>query len=205
MNEIWVLDDESALAGTYKELLSSKYPARAFSSPSEALAAFEKEEPAVFITDMKMPEMNGLDLIEKLRKNAKQTPVILVSGYAEKEHLVRASNVGISGFLEKPLEAKHLLEMVDKTIADAHSLEHLTRLNQLLSARCAKLDALTVRYFDRLVHAENLLERNGISPFSTDEEKLNHLLNLGIERTLNEEIRRLRQEVEQLTTTKPNS
>jgi FixJ family two-component response regulator len=205
MNEIWILDDESALAGTYKELLSTKYHARAFSSPSEALAAFEKEEPALFITDMKMPEMNGIDLIEKLRKNAKQTPVILVSGYAEKEHLVRASNVGISGFLEKPLEAKHLLEMVDKTISDTKSHEHLLQLNRVLDSRCRKLEALAIRYFDRLARAENILEAKGISQFSTDEEKLTHLLNLGLERTLNEEIRQLRQESARLSLTKTSS
>jgi FixJ family two-component response regulator len=74
--------------------------------PGECLIA----ETTCLITDLQMPELNGLELQEALRSQGYQTPVIVITAYPNKKHRTRAFANGAVGFLSKPFNEQCLIE-----------------------------------------------------------------------------------------------
>ncbi len=68
------------------------------------------------ITDFAMPEMNGMELLEKIRTMHKRLPVIIMTAYGDKELVVEAMNNRCDGFLDKPFDLKELLETIEKNL-----------------------------------------------------------------------------------------
>jgi len=84
----------------------------------EALALYEayhKENKSYFdiiVTDMKMPNMNGIEFSKAVFQQNKEQRIIVISAYSEQEHLIEFINIGIQGFLQKPLSSENLLQVL---------------------------------------------------------------------------------------------
>jgi DNA-binding response OmpR family regulator len=76
----------------------------------EALALYEKEHADFVLTDIKMPQMDGLTLIKKIRERDYGIPVILLTGFAEQSMILSASNLSIDAYLVKPIELDSLVQ-----------------------------------------------------------------------------------------------
>ncbi|MCG8618094.1 MAG: PAS domain S-box protein [Desulfobacterales bacterium] len=115
---ILLVDDEPAILTLTKNQLSSiGYEVETQENPLEALEAI-RSEPARFdllITDMTMPHMTGDQLIHDVRRINPDLPVLLCTGYSEKIDLERARELGMDGYLEKPIVKTELARQI-KTI-----------------------------------------------------------------------------------------
>ncbi|MEO0278133.1 MAG: helix-turn-helix domain-containing protein [candidate division WOR-3 bacterium] len=80
----------------------------------EALALVDDLLPDVVFTDIRMPVMGGLELIETLQTRYPYIKTVIVSGYADFEYAQRAISFGVSGYLLKPVEIEHLRRVLDK-------------------------------------------------------------------------------------------
>ena len=80
----------------------------------EALQVAEKEKPDLILLDTNMPEMNGHETLERLRKHPilKGIPVIMVTALCEKDDIAKASSFGIEGYVTKPIDFTGLLEKI---------------------------------------------------------------------------------------------
>ncbi len=76
----------------------------------DGLKKFKKYKPDIVITDIMMPILDGLSLTQEIRRIAKQTPVVILSAFSEKERLLRAIDVGVDKYLMKPIDPDVLLE-----------------------------------------------------------------------------------------------
>lgn len=76
----------------------------------EALALYEREHVDFILTDIKMPQMDGLELIKKIREKDYATPIILLTGFAEQSMVLTASNLAIDAYLVKPIELDSLIQ-----------------------------------------------------------------------------------------------
>jgi CheY-like chemotaxis protein len=116
---ILLLDDEPALTASHKRLLErQKYRVTICHQPSEALEAF-RANPAGFdlpITDLTMPEMNGLEVTREFHALHPELPVILVSGHAPDLTRKALDAAGIAELLEKPISPTALAEVVQRAL-----------------------------------------------------------------------------------------
>ncbi|MCX8070187.1 MAG: response regulator [Thermodesulfovibrionales bacterium] len=95
----------------------------------EGLDVFRQNDIALIITDNIMPNMNGLDMIEEIRKKDTKTPVILVTGYMDTEFLIRAINLGVTQFVAKPINYDTLYNAIE-IATQRVILENLQRKTQ---------------------------------------------------------------------------
>lgn len=85
---------------------------------SEALKIIEKEGINLLVTDIQMPKLNGMNLIEKSKKFSEHLKVIVISGYAEFEYAQKSIRFGVNDYLLKPFRSKKLLEVVNRARDD---------------------------------------------------------------------------------------
>ena len=107
-----LVDDEPPVLSVNTQLLrSAGYEVEAYADPQEALSRFS-EKPGSYlavITDFSMPELNGLQLAERLRTIRAGTPIVLITGFAESSVLSNSAAGRVDGVLEKPFRRDQLL------------------------------------------------------------------------------------------------
>ncbi len=86
---------------------------------SEAFDIYKNKQPNIIITDINLPKIDGLELIESIRKQDKTTPIIILSAYSDQSKLLRAIKLGLSEYLIKPVPHKKLL-LILETIAQEY-------------------------------------------------------------------------------------
>jgi DNA-binding NtrC family response regulator len=120
---VWLLEDEPDLADCYSEMLASAdLRVQIFSNPTLALKELSDRHivPDVVVTDLRMPQMDGMTFIRAIRNLNMQAPVILLSAFLERQVLLNAQQLGVTGFLEKPVSERTLKAEVDRAY-DARS------------------------------------------------------------------------------------
>lgn len=80
----------------------------------EALEIVSKEYPDVIITDIRMPIMDGIDMIKQLRFDGNNVPIVILSGYSEFEYARRGIEYNVIGYILKPIKNNELLENVER-------------------------------------------------------------------------------------------
>jgi len=113
---ILVVDDEPAICKVLSHLLSDEgFRVRTASDGQDALEQVAVEPPDLIITDVRMPRLDGLTMLRRLREQGFGSPVILVSAHH--------SGIGVSGvqFLEKPFDIDHLMSVVNGLISPQRS------------------------------------------------------------------------------------
>ena len=84
----------------------------------EALKMYEKYQPHIIITDIKMPKLNGLDMVRKVRKTDKTTKIIIATAFLETSYLLDAVELGLIKYLIKPITEDKLLPVLKSCILD---------------------------------------------------------------------------------------
>jgi two-component system, response regulator YesN len=84
----------------------------------EALEIFTKHKPQVILTDIKMPFMDGLELLEKIKAENDDTYIIIISGYDEFQYAQKALKLGAYDFILKPIELDYLEQILTKINTD---------------------------------------------------------------------------------------
>ena len=110
----YIVDDEQQILDILSGLISDlNFAVKTFKSAKELLAEVEDDAPDVILSDIKMPEMSGDQLIKEIRNKDIDTPVIFISGYISKEVMLEALSYGAYGFIEKPFNEVYLKSICD--------------------------------------------------------------------------------------------
>jgi two-component system cell cycle response regulator len=127
---ILVVDDDQRVCEVLKELLGAlQFPTASALSGSEALKML-KDKPYTFVlADMKMPEMNGMELIRQSRENFPSVSVIAMTGYADEYKYVDIINAGANDFLKKPIDIAELEAKIIRCISERDLKKELSRLS----------------------------------------------------------------------------
>jgi len=108
---VLVIDDEEELARSLAEYLESfSMTVDTLSSPERWRVQLSGREYDAILLDIRMPEITGIELIQQIRAEHWQTPIIMVSGYASVDNIVRCMKFGALNFFEKPLDLARLRE-----------------------------------------------------------------------------------------------
>lgn len=110
MKTVLIIDDEIAIRETLEQILSYEgYDVKKAGSGAEGLAVVASSAPDVILLDVKMPGMDGFEVLDRLAADGHRMPVIVVSGHGNIETAVDAVKKGAYDFLEKPLDRSRLL------------------------------------------------------------------------------------------------
>ena len=113
--EVWVVDDDQSVRWVLeKALRQADMRTRSFERGEHLLDAIDKEIPDVLITDVRMPGMDGLALLERLSRSCPNLPVIVVTAHSDLENAVAAYQGGAFEYLPKPFDVDEAIELVRK-------------------------------------------------------------------------------------------
>src|SRR5256712_8847525 len=116
-SKVLVVDDEPAERDGLARLVGQwGYEVETAASGEEALELVETHHPAVVVTDLVLPEMDGLTLLQKLRETGRPPAVLLVTGHATVESAGAAMRHGAFDYLTKPVDATRLQVLLEKSI-----------------------------------------------------------------------------------------
>ena len=118
MAKILIVDDSSTMRESLDLVLSSAgYEVDAAINGVEGLKFYtEKKDYMLVITDVNMPEMNGLDLLSNIRKLSKDIPVVVLTTETEKEKIDLAKSLKANAWIIKPFKPNDLLSVVSKLV-----------------------------------------------------------------------------------------
>jgi two-component system response regulator FixJ len=149
---VFVVDDDADVRDSLCALLESAgVAAEAYDSARAFLDAYQPERSGCLIADIRMPDMDGLELQEELNRRSGALPVIVVTGHADVPLAVRAMKAGAVDLIEKPYDDALLLASVRRALAKAHSARGLAAAAEAAKARIANLSARERQVLDLLV------------------------------------------------------
>ena len=139
---ILVIDDEETIRNLLKSRLERDgHHVTVFSNAAEAQSHMNKDSyTGVVITDLKMPGMNGMDLLQWSRENHKHVRVIMVTGHGDKEGAVQALRLGAADYLEKPFDMDELAHTVSRCMREFQLESENSDLLARLEARAERAE-----------------------------------------------------------------
>jgi two-component system response regulator FixJ len=140
---VYIVDDDDAVRDSLSVLLqASGYRVRSFGLAREFLDAAPNLPFGCLIVDIRMPEMDGLELQSSLNERSWRFPMIVVTGHGDVPLAVRAMKAGALDFIEKPFASQAILASVDVALA---RLDRGGERDPAATAAAAKLDLLSPR------------------------------------------------------------
>ena len=148
---VLLVDDEPNILAGHKRALRSEFDVHVALGGEAALATLESSGPfAVVVSDMKMPKMSGIELLEKIRKAYPKIVQIVLTGYADLELAISAVNSGnVFRFLTKPCSPANLIKAIQASV-DQHTMTEVAEELAIVKRLKDGLEC-TLRAFTRLV------------------------------------------------------
>jgi len=124
--QVLVIDDDAVVGRSFDRVLSEKgYEVSTALSGEEALETINETNFDVVFTDIKMPGMDGLEVTERIKARCPWTPVVVITGYGTDDNEAKASVLGASGFVRKPLTPEMIESITLKAVNDAEKVEEV--------------------------------------------------------------------------------
>ncbi len=116
---VWIIDDDRSIRWVLeKALLRENIPCMTFSSATDALRELERSEPSAVLSDIRMPGVSGLELLQSLKERLPKVPVIIMTAYSDLDSAVAAFQGGAFEYLPKPFDVDQALELVRRALAE---------------------------------------------------------------------------------------
>jgi len=111
-------DEESSRIGLSKILTKSGYDVVTAEDGAQAVERLKKHKCDLVITDMKMPRMDGIELLRKIKEDFADIGVIIVTAYGEVDSYLEAMNLGAFEYLNKPIKIDELKKVIAKVLEE---------------------------------------------------------------------------------------
>ncbi len=110
---VHIVDDDDAVRDSVSFLLATAHiPVKSYESAAAFVSAFPQFAEGCIVSDIRMPEMTGIDLLKWLRERGATIPVIMITGHGDVPLAVEAMKLGAVDFIEKPFDDERLLEAI---------------------------------------------------------------------------------------------
>ena len=129
---IFIVDDEPKIRNGMGKLLSAhpRWQVQTFADAKSALHRLYEGEADVIITDIQMPDVSGLDMIEAVRQVNKSVPILILSGYSRFDYAQRAIESGVRKYLTKPTDPVDLIAALEQIEAINWAKPTIQRLSE---------------------------------------------------------------------------
>ncbi len=165
---VHIVDDDAPMRDSVAFLLGAEnIQTRTYESARALLDRLHALESGCIITDIRMPEMNGLEMVTELKRLQVPHPVIVLTGHADVSLAVQAMKAGVVDFLEKPFEDEALLRAVRATLSRSGDEACRQKERAELAERLAQLTARERDVYEAIVSGDSnkaAAIKLGISP-----------------------------------------
>ena len=165
---VHVIDDDEAVRESLAFLFrSAKVEAKVYESAALFLKALPNIKSGCVVTDVRMPEISGIDLLRRLREQKIALPVIVITGHGDVPLAVEAMKIGATDFIEKPFDDEVLLTAVRAALNQQEHEGEKSAERSEVGGRLATLSARERQVLEGLVagHANKVIAFDlGISP-----------------------------------------
>jgi two-component system response regulator FixJ len=149
---VYVIDDDPAMRDSLDFLLNSAgFNVRLFDNALTFLEAMPSLAFGCVVSDVRMPGMNGIDLLRELKKESKALPIVIMTGNGDIPLAVEAMKLGAIDFLEKPFEDERLIIMISAALSEAASHAKDDSVVAEITSRIASLSPRERQVMDGLV------------------------------------------------------
>jgi len=115
--KVWIVDDDKSIRWVLeKALQKTDVEIQSFANPEDVLKKIRNEEPDVIISDIRMPGMDGITLLEKVKQQSPSVPVIIMTAYSDLDRAVSAFQGGAFEYLSKPFDVDEVVSLVKRAI-----------------------------------------------------------------------------------------
>ncbi|MCK9492212.1 MAG: EAL domain-containing protein [Sulfurimonas sp.] len=161
LNLLYVEDDKKAREATLNFLETFFLKIDTAVDGEQAYAKIELKEYDLIITDINMPKMNGLELIQKIRAIDLYIPILILSAYDDKDYFVQSIKYGVDGYILKPVELEQFYTMISKVtnkiILEKSLAEYKNNLEQKVEEKTLELRRMCYQeYYTDLPNAQKL-------------------------------------------------
>lgn len=189
---IYIVDDEDAVRRSVGFMLkTSGFEVHAYASGVDFLKEVNKLDPGCVLLDVRMPDLDGLEVQQQLNAHGVAMPVIVLTGHGDVATAVQAMKGGASDFLEKPFEKASLLEAIKRGSEKIGRKDEATKSEHEARVRIAALTPREQDVLRELVrgHPNKTIAYDlGISPRTVEVHRANVMSKLGV-RSLSDALR----------------
>lgn len=119
MRSVWIADDDDSIRWVLEKALSREnVPLKTFSTADDVLVALEEDVPAVLVSDIRMPGMSGLHLLEAVKGRFPELPIIIMTAYSDLDSAVSAFQGGAFEYLAKPFDLNKAVDLIKRAMKE---------------------------------------------------------------------------------------
>ena len=160
MAKVLIIDDEQIIRERLQKLLElDGYETCTADNGQKGLEIFLREEPEIALVDIKMPGMDGIEVLEQIKKKSKKTQVILITGHGGVDTAIRALREGAFGYLQKPIDYDELEIEIKKALEKNDMQGKLDRYVNRLEAANRELENLNQQLQRNYEIAEKVFDK----------------------------------------------
>ncbi len=149
---VYVIDDDPAMRDSLDFLLAAAgFDVRVFDSASSFLSVQADLSFGCVVSDIRMPGLDGMDLLRRLRTSSSPLPVIVMTGHGDIPLAVEAIKLGAIDFIEKPFEDERLIEILQTVLQNADELAKADTIAKDIASRVARLSERERQVMDGLI------------------------------------------------------
>jgi two-component system, NtrC family, nitrogen regulation response regulator GlnG len=120
MKPIWIVDDDRSIRWVLEKALGKQnIPCRAFGSAQEVLSELDRESPQVLVSDVRMPGLDGIELLRTVKRKHPALPVIIMTAYSDLDSAVSAFQGGAFEYLPKPFDVDRAVELIQRAVDES--------------------------------------------------------------------------------------
>jgi len=142
MTVMLIEDDQDLREATSDTLTAATFSVHAFGHAVAALESLDAVKPDVILSDMRLPGMSGLDLLDRIHQQAPEIPFILITGHGDVGSALRAMRAGAHDFLEKPCQPQLVVDILRRAVAMRRLAQENDALRDRLASTIAPEDRL---------------------------------------------------------------
>jgi len=132
IEQVWIVDDDSSIRWVLEKALSgARITSASFEKPEDLLVALEHQQPEVIISDIKMPNIDGISLLGKISDQFPNLPVIIMTAHSDLDSAVNAYQSGAFEYLPKPFDTDEAISLTKRAIT--HSREQNAKQKQTIA------------------------------------------------------------------------
>ncbi|MGH1361105.1 MAG: nitrogen regulation protein NR(I) [Burkholderiaceae bacterium] len=119
MNGVWIVDDDQSIRWVLERaLIREGYAVRAFERASDCIDALSSDQPRVLVSDIRMPGVDGIEMLQQVKQSHPTLPVIIMTAFSDLESAVSAFQNGAFEYLAKPFDLSNAVDLIRRAVEE---------------------------------------------------------------------------------------
>lgn len=128
--QVWIVDDDSSIRWVLEKALSNaNISVGTFHNPEDLLVALDHSQPEIIISDIRMPNIDGMSLLSQINEKYSDIPVIIMTAHSDLDSAVNAYQGGAFEYLPKPFDIEDAISLTHRALTHAQELKSKKQLN----------------------------------------------------------------------------